>query len=114
MIKLTKAGIAIALGLTFSLSMFTGAFAQSAKQSAANGVVVAAVTTSSLQRADQGHDNWWQGKHWNGSRWHGNRWQHNRWHGLRWHDNHWQDNRWHGSQWHDNHGHDTQWQNTHH
>ena len=28
--KLTKTGIAIALGLTFSLSMFTGAFAQSA------------------------------------------------------------------------------------
>src|SRR5690242_10645718 len=69
--KLTKTGIAIALGLTFSLSMFTGAFAQSAQQSAANSVVAAAVTTSSLQGVDQGHDNWWQSNQGHGNQWQG-------------------------------------------
>ena len=70
--KLTKASIAIALGLTLSLSMFTGVFAQSAKQSSAT--VSVTTTAGPSQTVGQIRGNQWGGNQWRGNQWHGNQW----------------------------------------
>jgi len=112
--KFMKTGIATALGLTLSLSMFTGVFAQSVQQSSANRAVVAVVTTNA---PDQGHGNSWNGNQWHRNGWYGsqvhnNRWLRYRWNGYRRYGNRWLRNRWSHYRGYANHGHYTynRWQ----